>query len=174
MTPDSWKTELSELHHKGVVAWRAGRRTPASMWQGPDLEFLESIGCSAQELFDFVEDFCLDGEPDLQTVLNVQEICRDYFLNARGGVRAQHRARMEELPQKSDAIDGIAWLPRLIAKARLKLKGQMPVDLMYGCAGDRPFLRRMKSSLAAFLCLVRDHGEDTRAIVDQFKKTAGF
>ena len=34
-------------------------------------------------------------------------------------------------------IDGIAWLPRILVKARLKLRGEMPADLMYGCGGDR-------------------------------------
>ena len=71
-------------------------------------------------------------------------------------------------------MDGIAWLPRLIVKARLKLRGEMPAELMYGCAGDRPFLRRMNTDLPEFLKLVRDQGDDDRRIVDAVKRQAGI
>jgi hypothetical protein len=80
---------------------------------------------------------------------------------------------MEELPAKSAAVDGIAWLPRLLVKARLKLRGEMPDDLMYGCGGDRPFLRRMGTDLPEFLRWVRDAGDDDRKVIDQLKSGAG-
>jgi hypothetical protein len=76
---------------------------------------------------------------------------------------------MSALPLKTDAVDGIAWLPRLIVKARLKLRGEMPPDLMYGCGGDRLFLRRMGLTLPGFLELVRDSGDDDLAIVEAVK-----
>jgi hypothetical protein len=69
-------------------------------------------------------------------------------------------------------VDGIAWLPRLIAKARLKLRGEMPPDLMYGCGGDRPFLRSVNLTLPQFLELVRDAGNDDRRIIDAVKASA--
>ena len=78
---------------------------------------------------------------------------------------------MSELPLKTDAVDGIAWLPRLMVKARLKLRGEMPSDLMYGCGGDRPFLRRMGTTLPGFLELVRDSGDDDRAIIEAVKRS---
>jgi hypothetical protein len=37
-----------------------------------------------------------------------------------------------EFPAKSAKVEGIAWLPRLITKARAKLAGSLPADLMYG------------------------------------------
>ena len=80
---------------------------------------------------------------------------------------------MASLPAKSAQVDGIAWLPRLIEKARLKLRGEMPDDLMYGCAGDRPFLREMNMNLPGFLELVRDSGDNNRRIIDAVKKAAG-
>ena len=79
---------------------------------------------------------------------------------------------MADLPAKSDAVDGIAWLPRLIMKARLKLRGEMPTELMYGCGGDRPFLHGMNLTLAEFLTLVRDAGDDDRRIIAAVKKSA--
>jgi hypothetical protein len=126
-------------------------------------------GCSVQELYDFVEDAVDYGEPDLETVLDVQRIRRDYFLGVLREELTGQVVPMSALPLKTDAVDGIAWLPRLIVKARLKLRGEMPPDLMYGCGGDRPFLRRMGLTLPGFLELVRDSGDDDLAIVEAVK-----
>lgn len=79
---------------------------------------------------------------------------------------------MSELPSKATAVDGISWLPRLIVKARLKLRGEMPNELMYGCGGDRPFLRRMHMTLPGFLKLVWECGSDDRKIVEAVKTAA--
>jgi hypothetical protein len=45
---------------------------------------------------------------------------------------------------------------------------------MYGCGGDRPFLRRHHMTLPQFLQLVWDKGDDDRAIVDAVKQAAGI
>jgi hypothetical protein len=45
---------------------------------------------------------------------------------------------------------------------------------MYGCAGDRPFLRGMKMTLPQFLELVRDADDDDRRIVAAVKQAAGL
>ena len=78
---------------------------------------------------------------------------------------------MRDLPAKSAKADGIAWLPRIIAKARIKLRGEMDPDLMYGCAGDRPFLREQHMTLPQFLQIVWDKGSDDRAIIDAVKQS---
>lgn len=143
------------------------------MFAPEDAAYLAGIGCTAQELFDFVDDCQRYGEPDFDTTLEVTAIRRDYFLNVLGGIPARRRVTMTSLPPKTAAVDGIAWLPRLIVKARLKLRGEMPDDLMYGCAGDRPFLREMNLTLAQFLELVRDLGDDDPAIVAAVKRAAG-
>jgi hypothetical protein len=80
---------------------------------------------------------------------------------------------MDSLPAKAAEVDGIAWRPRLIVKARVKLRGEMPADLMYGCAGDRPFLQGMNMDLPGFLKLVWENGDNDRAIIDAVKKSAG-
>ena len=174
MNNTDWIQQTREVHARGILAAKVGRRSPHSMFNPEDVEFLQSIGCSAQELFDFVDDYLSDGEPDLQEVIAVQAIRRDYFLNVMGGTWTGHVASMADLPAKSAAIDGISWLPRLIVKARLKLRGEMPADLMYGCGGDRPFVKRMRTTLAGFLQLVRDSGADDRKIVDTLKRSAGI
>jgi len=174
MSSTQWESEFREVWDRGVAAWLAGRRQPGTMFSAAEVAFLRSIGCSAQEMFDFIDDAQRYGEPDFDTTLAVTAIRRDYFLQVLGGKSTGFVADMASLPSKAQAVDGIAWLPRLIAKARLKLRGEMPADLMYGCGGDRPFLRQMKMDLPGFLTLVRDRGDDDRGIVEAVKRQAGL
>src|SRR4051812_46726390 len=167
-----WKLEFRHVWDRAVAAWHAGRRSPQTMFTAADVAFLSGLGCSAQELFDFVDDSLEYGDFDFETVLAVTEIRRAYFLEEMHGQPTGRVVSMNALPAKSAEVDGIAWLPRLIVKARLKLRGEMNPDLMYGCAGDRPFLRKHGMTLPQFLQLVRDHGDDDRAIVDAVKKAA--
>ena len=170
---DDWKAEFQSVWERGIAAWKAGRNSAATMFGTKDAAFLATIGCTAQELFDFADDFLGYGDFDFETVLAVASIRRDYFLNVMHGKASGRVVPMSELPAKAAAVDGIAWLPRLIAKARIKLRGEMHPDLMYGCAGDRPFLRERGMTLPQFLQLVRDQGDDDRAIVAAVKKSAG-
>lgn len=139
------------------------------MFSQVDRDFLYSIGCSAQEMFDFVEDLLEYGEPDFETVCGIQELRRDYLETVLGGRRSGVVAAMDGLPRKSDMLGGVAWLPRLIVKARLKLRGEMPPELMYGCGGDRPFVRRMGTTLPGFLKLVWECGDSDQAVLDALK-----
>lgn len=174
MNTNDWQTEFRKVYDRGGVAWNEGRRSAQIMFDSDDTAFLATVGCTAQELFDFVDDFHRYGEPDYTTTLAVAAIRRDYFLNIMGGKRTGRTATMESLPPKTAEVDGIAWLPRIIAKARLKLRGEMPADLMYGCGGDRPFLRKMNLDLPRFLKLVWECGDDNRRIVEAVKKSAGI
>jgi hypothetical protein len=171
---DDWKLEFRRVWDRGVAAWEAGRKSARTMFEPADVEFLASIGCTAQELFDFIDDSLDWDDLDYETVLAVTAIRRAYFLEVMHGQPTGRVVPMSTLPAKSAAVDGIAWLPRLIAKARLKLRGEMDPDLMYGCGGDRPFLRRHHMTLPQFLQLVWDKGEDDRAIVEAVKQAAGI
>jgi hypothetical protein len=166
----SWEEQFKAVYDRGVVAWNEGRRSPQTMFSTEDARFLEGIGCSAQELFDFVDDLQRYGEPDYETVLAIQTVCRDHFLNVMKGRRSGRTALMSDLPAKAEAVDGIPWLPRLIMKARLKLRCEMPSDLMFGCGGDRAFFGQVTLTPAAFLELVRGSGSDDRRIIDAVKK----
>lgn len=174
MSTNTWEHAFRDIYARGSEAWKKGQRSPKTMFTSEDTVFLHSIGCSTQELFDFIEDWMDYGEPDLDTVLQVQAIRRAYFQDIMHGKPSGSVADMRSIPSKSDAIEGIPWLPRLIAKARLKLRGEMPPDLMYGCGGDRPFLRRMKMTLPAFLQLVWDSSSDDQKIVQAVKQAAGL
>lgn len=172
MSNNSWESEFRAVHARAVAAWRNGRRSVQSLLESGDLRFLDKVGCSAQELFDFVDDLMAWGEPDLETVLAVQGVRRSYFLEEMGGQSSGKTGSMAALPSKSAAVDGIVWLPRLIVKARWKLRGEMPAELMYGCGGDRPFLRRMGMTLESFLRLVWECGEDDARIVAAVQSAA--
>lgn len=169
---DDWKLEFRNVWDRGVAAWKTGRGSARTMFSPEDVAFLATIGCTAQELFDFVDDSLGYDDVDFEQVLAVTAIRREYFLNVMGGKLSGRVVEMSELPAKSAAVDGISWLPRLMVKARIKLRGEMNPDLMYGCAGDRPFLRRHGMTLPQFLQLVRDHGDDDRAIIDAVKQAA--
>ena len=170
---DDWKSEFQSVWDRGIAAWKAGRKSAKTMFEPKDVAFLATIGCTAQELFDFVDDFLDCDDLDFETVLEVTAIRREYFLNVMHGKSRGRVVPMSELPAKAAKVDGIAWLPRLIAKARIKLCGGMDPDLMYGCAGDRPFLGEHHMTLPQFLQLVRDSGDDDRAIIEAVKKSGG-
>ena len=169
---DHWKTEFRNTWDRGILAWKAGRRSANAMFEPDAVAFLATIGCTAQELFDFVDDSLGYDDLDFDTALAVTAIRREYFLNVMHGKSTGRIVPMRDLPAKAAEVDGIAWLPRLIAKARIKLRGEMDPDLMYGCAGDRPFLRKHRMTLPQFLQLVWDHGENDRAIIDAVKRAA--
>ena len=170
---DDWKSKFQSVWDRGIAAWKSGRKSAKTMFEPKDVAFLTTIGCTAQELFDFVDDFLCCDDFDFETVLAVTAIRREYFLNVMHGKSTGRVVPMKDLPAKSAAVDGIPWLPRLIVKARLKLRGEMNPDLMYGCGGDRPFLRERGMTLPQFLQLVRDKGDDDRAIIEVVKKSAG-
>ncbi len=170
MANDSWKDQFRALYDRGMLAWNEGRRTPQTMFSAQDSTFLGGIGCSSQELFDFVDDLQRYGEPDYATVLAIQTVCRDHFLGTMKGRRSGRTALMSDLPAKTEAVDGIPWLPRLIMKARLKLRCEMPSDLMFGCGGDRAFFHQVTLSPAEFLELVLESGSDDRRIIESVKR----
>ena len=174
MNTNDWQTEFRNTYDRGVAAWNEGRRTAQTMFDDKDAAFLSAIGCTTQELFDFVDDFHRYGEPDYGTTLAVTAIRRDYFTRIMRSQWTGRTASPESLPAKTAEVDGIAWLPRIIAKARLKLRGEMPAELMYGCGGDRPFLRKMNLDLPRFLKLVWECGDDNRRVVEAVKKSAGL
>jgi hypothetical protein len=172
MNSNHWQQQFREVYDRGIAAWRAGRTAPGAMFSKADAAFLKTIGCTAQELFDFVDDAQRYGEPDFDTAVAVAAIRRDYFLNVMKGIYSGQIVPMDGLPAKTAEVDGIAWLPRIMVKARLKLRGEMPDDLMYGCGGDRSFLHSVNLDQPGFLKLVWESGEDDRRIVDAVKRSA--
>lgn len=148
-----WHHELGQLFERSVERYRSGKRKAGRFYDTAEAAYLESIGMSPQELFDFVEDHAKKGgDPDWETVLLITAVRRDYFLTVQHG-RSDGRAVADlgKLPPKDAELGGIPWLPRLIEKARAKLRGEMPAELMYCCSGDRRFFREHSLHPADFL-----------------------
>jgi hypothetical protein len=138
-----WNDTFLALFDRCVAAYRAGNRDLESYYSPPDLAFLSEIGCRTREFFDFVEDFCEDNTPSPTTALLVAAVRRDYFLTVQKGEPADGPdLTRDDVPTFGEDLEGIHYLPRILAKARAKLRGKLDPDLMYGCGGDRNFLRK--------------------------------
>ena len=172
MSDNDWSDQFRAVFADGVKRYRAGQREVASFFTDEESAFLTSIGCTAQELFDFVEDYSNGGDPTFETVLLVTAVRREYLRSVQNGVTSSNQRTMDEFPPKSAEVEGISWLPRIIEKARAKLRGELPEEMMYGCGGDRPFARRNGFHLADFLRVVWDAGDDQAKIVEFVKKSA--
>lgn len=167
----NWAKTLREIFEDGMSAYRAGTHDPEAMFDATQCKFLGEIGATAQEIFDFVEDTFYGGEPGFETTLLVAAARREYFLTVQNGKPSERVIDMDDLPPKDARLDGIEWLPRIIEKARVKLRGEMPPDLMYGCGGDRAFLREYGIHPADFLREVWAAGQDTQRIL-KFVRTS--
>lgn len=170
MQSHTWDTTFRRLFDRCAQLHRSGQTSHASWYSADDVSFLKSIGYTGQEFFDFVDDHCRypDG-PTLETALLVAAARRDYFLVVQKGVHSTHTVSPSELPAKSAAVDGISWLPRLIVKARAKLRGEMDPDTMFGCGGDRQFFTQHDIHPADFLRVTWAAGDDDRKIIDFVK-----
>lgn len=166
-----WTEELRAVFDRGVKAYdESGARTPFECFSEEDQAFLMSIGCPAQVLYDFVEDWCWAKEPAYDEVQGVIALRREEFLAAGGVPPARAPRPASEFPPGTAALEGISWLPRLLAKARALLRGELPPQLMYGCGGDRPFLRTYGVRLDEFLAEVRKAGTNDSAVAAFMKE----
>ena len=162
---DDEEIRLTEIHRKAAANFQDGLRDAENLVPRGDLEYLAGLGIPAQVLIDDVEDFVRYGEPDAATFVRVVEIRREYFRGVQHGVPGGRIVKETELPRKTDEWEGIPWLPRIAKKARCFLEGTLCSEVMYGCSGDRAFLKKFNLSLPGFLELVRDSGSDVAKIV---------
>jgi hypothetical protein len=155
------------LYDKAVALYARGQRGPESYFTADESAWLASNGLTAQNLYDYAEDHTTyAGEPGYDIALGIEYVRRDYFLNVQHGKTGGAFADPDTWPAKTAAVQGIEWLPRIIPKARAKLRGELPSSLMYGCGGDRKFFKAHDIHPAEFLSLVwRLDGNDA-AIID--------
>ncbi len=158
--------QFHALYNQAVTRFAAGHRGADAMFTGEETAFLRANGLTAQHLYDYAEDHNnYDGEPGFAVALAIESLRRDYFLNAQAGKPSAAVLDEAALPAKTESVQGIEWLPRLIPKARAKLRGELPTSLMYCCGGDRRFFKQHDIFPAEFLNLVWRSGDDTAAIV---------
>lgn len=173
MTNDfDWESRFTELFDRCLERYRAGDHDFSGYYTADDLAFLGSIGCQPREFFDFVEDFAEEGEPSRETALLVAAARRDFFRTIQHGVPSERVLTEPELPARDAELDGFAWLPRILAKARAKLRGELHPDIMFSCGGDRNFLRTHGIHPADFLRVVWAAGDDDARVAAYVRECA--
>lgn len=166
-----WNDTFLALFDRCLEKYNSGDKDFTSYYTEADLAFLQSIGCKPRELFDFVEDLGDEGEPSRSTALLVASARRDYFLVVQQGVASEHELTRDDLPSFGDLLGGMTYLPRILKKARAKLAGELNPDMMYGCGGDRNFLRTHGGiHLADFLRNVWACGDDDEQVLAYVQK----
>lgn len=162
-----WNLRLKETYLRATEAFRNGERNPENLVSTQERKMLDGWGLRPIHLFDHIEDCAGGGDPSFETTLLIFAVRRDFFLYMQEGKWADHPVPEPDLPLRSDELDGIEWLPRIIAKARCFLEGRLCPDVMFYCGGDRAFLRAHDLHPADFLRAVwASHGDDGK--ISQF------
>ena len=163
--PEDWVESFRTLFDTKAAIYKNGIQNPTAMFSKEEEKFLRSIGATPQEIFDFVEDWCDDGVPDPETTLAITKVRRDYFFQEQQGRFPEKAISESEFPSRSASLAGLEWFPRIIEKARAKLRGELPPDLMYSCGGDRRFLSKVDIDPVEFLQTVWEARENTDHII---------
>jgi hypothetical protein len=155
------------LYNQAVARYAGGHRGADTLFTADEVAFLRANGITAQHLYDYAEDHNnYNGEPGADHALAIEIVRRDYFLNVQQGRPSTAVLNETTMPAKTDAVRGIEWLPRIIPKTRAKLRGELPITLMYCCGGDRRFFREHDILPAEFLAVVWRAGDNDAAVID--------
>ncbi|MEY4941114.1 MAG: hypothetical protein RIQ93_2849 [Verrucomicrobiota bacterium] len=161
------------VYDQAVTRYAQGERSADRICSAEGAAFLAANGITAQHLFDYAEDHNgYNGEPGPEHALAIELVRRDFFLNAQNGKSSNNRLDETKLPGKADTVRGMAWLPRIIPKARAKLRGELPPSLMYGCGGDRRFFKEHDILPHEFLTLVWRAASDDEIVDWVSRRTA--
>ena len=163
----TWNDQFLQLFDACAARYHEGERDFETWFSKDDLNLLEEIGYKTREFFDFVEDFCDKQSPSPSTALLIASVRRDYFHTIQNRQKSAQTLTRDELPTFGDTLNDIAYLPRILAKARAKLRGELDPDLMYSCGGDMNFLKNHGDIHPAdFLRQVWAAGEDDQKIAN--------
>jgi hypothetical protein len=157
---------LQKIWESAVRQYREGKRGSANYFSAEERGWLDTLGLTVQEVYDFAEDFAQGGEPDWPAFQAIHEVRKEYFDTVQKGRRSTAQLDPATLPAKDAQVRGIRWLPRLIPKAKAKLRGELHPDIMYSCGGDRRFLREHGIPAAEFLRVVWQNENDDHAVVE--------
>lgn len=160
-----WDTEFSRLFARCFERYKSGETDLNQYYTNEDLGFLYSIGYKPREFFDFVEDFGDESVPSPTTAVLIASVRRDYFITIQKGELSDRLLIADELPERDEDWEGFTWLPRIVAKARAKLRGELHPDIMYSCGGDRAFLAQHTIHPADFLRVVWAAQDNDDAII---------
>ena len=135
-----WNDHFLTLFSHCLAIHASGDKNYTSYYKDDDRAMLAAIGYKEREFYDFVEDLNDYHAPTPSTALLIAAVRRDYFLTVQKGRAANETVTVEDLPTFGDTLADIAYLPRILCKARAKLRGTLDPEIMYGCGGDRNFL----------------------------------
>ncbi len=159
-------SKFRALYDSAVDRFVSGRRGADTFCSVEEKAWLTTHGLTAQNLYDYAEDHVGYGEPGPDSAVAIEVVRHNYFFSVQQGRASGAVLDVEKMPAKSEAVRGIAWLPRLIPKAKAKLRGELPASLMYCCGGDRSFFKTHDILPAEFLSVVWRLEHDDAAIVD--------
>lgn len=141
-TMQTWNDQFLNLFDQCVALYRAGNHDYHTYYDAAAAELLNEIGYGPREFFDFIEDFCEFGTPSPSSALLIAAVRRDFFHEIMKKTDGSRSVKSGDIPSRGEALAGIPYLPRILAKARAKLRGDLDPDMMFGCGGDRGFLQR--------------------------------
>lgn len=160
---------LEALWQKAVDLYQNGQRGADSYFSPEEVQWLMDNGITPQEIYDFAEDYVSSGEPNFTSFALVTDIRRNHFLDKLGGKCSSKKRDPATYPPKDAGIDGIRWLPRIIEKAKDKLAGHLDADTMYGCGGDRKFLKEHDIGASEFLRKVAEANGNDHLVIEWVK-----
>jgi hypothetical protein len=158
--------QFQALYNQALDLYSKGRRGADTYFDGTQTAWLAANGITPQHLYDYAEDEASDHEPGFGHALCIEVFRRNYFLNVQGGKPSGAVLDVAKMPAKGDKAKGIEWLPRIIPKAKAKLRGELPASLMYCCGGDRRFFKTHDILPSEFLGVVWRNGDDDAATID--------
>jgi len=160
---------FKSLYEKAVGLYIKGSRDASTYFTNEELDWLSKNGINQQHMYDYAEDHCKYQEPGFEQALAIELVRRDYFINIQHGIASTTILKETELPAKTDSLQGIVWLPRLLPKARAKLRGELSSELMFCCGGDRNFFKTHNIMPAELLSVIWRTGSDDNAVADWIK-----
>ena len=167
-----YQQKLVNIWYHAVNLYEEGHRDAITFPLDKHLPFLFEMGMNKMDVFDFAEDWVCEGEPDMATFLLIHEQRRDYFWEVQNRKPSNQVLGSKKLPAKDAEVNGIRWLPRIIPKAKAKLRGELPNEIMFCCGGDRNFFHQHEIHPSEFLSVVRRAGDDDQKIIDWVVKRA--
>jgi hypothetical protein len=159
-------SKLKDIYDKAVALYAKGQRGSATFFDAAQTAWLSKNGITAQHVYDYAEDENSAGEPGFGHAVTIETARRNYFLNVQHGVASTAVLDESKMPSKTETAKGIEWLPRIIPKAKAKLKGELPESLMYCCGGDRRFFKANDILPSEFLGVVWRNMDNDAAIID--------
>ena len=166
--------KLRTLWDKACRLYTDGQRDAGTYFTADERTFLAANGLTAQHLYDYAEDQVTFSEPGYDIALSIELVRRDYFINVQDGRHSSIVLDESTMPSKTATVRGLEWLPRIIPKARAKLRGELPPSLMYCCGGDRRFFQTHDIHPAEFLTFLWRHDHDDELIVDWVSRRSAY